>query len=122
MIVRKISLIMFALNASVSFLAAAGSEAVWGIKMETGIGDTIEAVNQATQSVGSGPVGLIEAAAGAVIAAMTLLSNILVIVFAAPTLFLNLGIPSFIVTFIFAPLYLVVGYDIIAIFRGDSGI
>jgi len=56
------------------------------------------------------------------IAAISLVVDLLAIAFAGPVLFSNLGVPDFIVTFLFAPLYLVVAIDIVAILRGDSGI
>jgi hypothetical protein len=113
---------MMMANAAAAFLAAAGSGTVWGIETETGLASTAEAVDSSAQSIGSGPVGLVDAVAGVTIAAITALNEILSIAFAAPTLFTNLGVPGFITGFVFAPLYVMVAIDIIAILRGDSGI
>lgn len=122
MILRKITIMMFVLNASVNFLAAAGSGEVWGVEMQTGVGETAQAVDQAARDIGSGPLGVVDAVAGLTIAAVNIAVSLLEMVFAAPTMFLNLGVPGYIVTFLFAPLYVVVAIDLLAIFRGDSGI
>lgn len=122
MIVRKITIMMIALNASVAFIAAAGGDAVWGVEMATGIGDTVSEVQSAAESIGSGPVGLIEAVTGMGIAALTLIVDLVEIAFAGPILFQNLGVPEFVTAFVFAPLYIVVAIDMVAILRGDSGI
>lgn len=122
MIIRKVTIAMIALNAAIAFLAAAGAASAWGVQMQTGIGDTVEQVNDAAEEIGSGPVGLIEAVSGMGIAAITLIVDLVEIAFAGPRLLQNMGVPSFITTFIFAPLYVVVAIDIVAILRGDSGI
>lgn len=122
MIARKVTIITLALNGAVNFLAAAGSAEVWGISYELGVGETIESAQQAAQEVGSGPSGFFDAAVGMTIAAISLFADLLQIPFAAPTMLLNVGVPAFIVTFLFVPLYVVVAIDIIAILRGDSGI
>jgi hypothetical protein len=122
MIIRKVTIMMLALNASIAFLGAAGAGTVWGIDMETGISDTVEQVQESAEEIGSGPVGLIEAVTGMGIAAISLVVNLVEIAFAGPRLFNNLGVPGFITTFVWSPLYLVVAIDIVAIFRGDSGI
>lgn len=122
MIVRKVTIMTMALNAAVTFLAAAGSEAVWGIEYETGIGDTVTSVTESAKTITSGPSGFFDAVTGMTLAALNLLVDLLQLPFAAPTMLLNMGVPQFIVVFVFAPLYVVVAIDIIAILRGDSGI
>ena len=122
MIFRKITIIMFVTNAAVNFLNAAGLREVWGVQPQTGIGEEASRAQQAAESVGSGPLGLIDALGGATVAAIDAMTSLFAIIFAAPTLLANLGVPTFIVTFIFAPLYIVVAIDVIAILRGDSGI
>jgi hypothetical protein len=122
MIIRKVTIMMLALNAAVAFLGAAGAAEAYGIQQETGISDTVDQVQSSAETIGSGPVGLIEAVTGMAIAAISLVVDLLAIAFAGPVLFSNLGVPDFIVTFLFAPLYLVVAIDIVAILRGDSGI
>lgn len=122
MIIRRISIMLFAANAAAAFLAEAGSGRVWGIEQETGINYLAEDVEAAAQSIGSGPLGLIDALGGVAVAAISLVTDLTEIIFAAPILLNSLGTPSWIVTFVFAPLYIVVAFDIIAIMRGDSGI
>lgn len=122
MIIRKITVMLVMLNAAAAFLIAAGSGSVYGIEMETGISSTVESVESAAESVGSGPVGLIDALGGATVAAVSGIDSLITMAFAAPTLFSNLGVPGFIVAFVFAPLYVVVALDMIAVLRGDSGI
>jgi len=113
---------MVVLNAAIAFLGAAGAAQAWGVQQETGISDTVSQVQSAAEDIGSGPVGPIEAVSGMGIAAISLIVNLTEIAFAGPRLFNNLGVPEFVTGFIFAPLYIVVAIDIVAILRGDSGI
>jgi hypothetical protein len=122
MIVRKVTIMTLALNAAVAFLASAGAADAWGVNMNTGLSDTVSQVQNSAQSISSGPVGLIEAATGMAVAAISLITDLLEIAFAAPTLLNNIGAPPFITAFFFAPLYIVVAIDMVAILRGDSGI
>lgn len=118
MIIRKITIIMFMANAAANFLKAAGAQEVWGVTAEPGVGQEVQRANESAAEIGSGPVGLIDALGGATVAAVDALAGLFSIIFAAPTLLLNVGVPTFIVTFVFAPLYLIVAIDVIAILRG----
>jgi len=122
MIIRRSLVILLMLNAAAVFLVAAGSGSVWGIELQTGMGAIVEEVNSAAQNITSGPVGLIQAVGGLAIAAVSLVVSLLTLVFAAPLLFQNLGVPTFITTFLFAPLYIVVALDLVTIIRGGSEI
>jgi len=123
MIIRKVTIAFICLNAALVFLSAAGAAEAWGVDMNGGgISDTVEQVNSAAEEIGSGPVGLVESVAGMGIAAVTLIVDLVEMAFAGPRLLDNMGVPDFVVAFIFAPLYVVVAIDIVAILRGDSGI
>lgn len=122
MILRQITVMMLVANAAAAFLRNAGSGEVWGIEQETAIGGIVSDVNSAAESLGSGPVGLVDAIGGATVAAVSAVADILDVIFAFPLLAHSLGVPGFIVTFVAAPLYVVVAIDVIAILRGDSGI
>lgn len=122
MILRKITIMMFVLNASVTFLARAGSSTVYGIEMTTGFGNVASTVEKSAKNFEGGGLGIVDAVAGLTVAATEIITGLLGIVFAAPGMFENLGVPGFIVGFVFAPLYVAVAIDILALFRGDSGI
>ena len=122
MIIRKITIITIALNASVVFLANIGSAEVWGIEMSPGIGETVSEVQSVAQNISAGPSGVFDAMVGLVLASITLVVDLLQLPFALPILASNLGVPPEINAFVFGPLYLVVAIDIVAIMRGDSGI
>ena len=119
MILRKITIIMMVANAAGAFLIAAGAPAVWGMSPETGIEGTTDAVNESASEIttergGSGDLF------GIVSGAISTARQIAQLPFAAPLLLLNLGVPEFIVSFIFAPLYVVVSLDMISLMRGGT--
>ena len=118
MVIRTLTIILVMSNASAGFLLTAGVADVWGISPETGIGSEVARGQESAEAVGSGPVGLIDAMGGATIAAVDAITGTFSIMFAAPTLLLNMGIPAFIVTFAFAPLYIAAAFDIASILRG----
>jgi len=118
MIIRKVTIMMLVLHASLLFLAAAGAGEVYGVEMQSGVSQAIAAANDAAAEIGSGPVGIIEAVAGVTLAAVQLISSVAQIAFAGPQLFNNLGVPAFITTFFWAPLYVMVAIDFVSIMRG----
>jgi hypothetical protein len=53
-----------------------------------------------------------------VIAAASAVSTIFEVAIAGPQLFLNLGVPAPVVTFVAAPLYVIVGLDVLQVLSG----
>jgi hypothetical protein len=118
MIIRKVTIMMVVLHASLLFLAAAGAGEVFGVSMQSGVGEAVASANNAAEDIGSGPVGVVEAVAGVTIAALQLVASVLQVAFAGPQLFRNLGVPGFITAFFWFPLYIVVAIDFVSIMRG----
>lgn len=123
MIIRRALVILLMMNAAATFLVFAGSGAVWGVEMQTGIQSEVEQVNQSAQTIGSGPVGLIEAVGGLAVAAVSAIVKMLgLITVGGPMMLGNIGVPDYIVAFVFGPIYVVVALDLITIIRGGPSI
>ncbi|QSG02531.1 hypothetical protein [Natranaeroarchaeum sulfidigenes] len=118
MMIRSLTIILVMSNAAANFLYSAGVAQVWGMGPETGIDREVSRGQDAAEAIGSGPLGLIDAIGGATLAAVDALTGFFSIIFAAPTLVLNMGVPEFIVIFAFAPLYIAAAFDLISVLRG----
>jgi len=60
----------------------------------------------------------LNAAAAVMVAAASSVSIIFEVALAGPTLFLNLGVPAPLVAFVAAPLYVIVGLDVLQVLSG----
>lgn len=106
------------LNASAAAFVGSGVAADWGVEPDVGGGEAVNATkDNATQgfepSQGSGSTlfTLFGTAAGGG-------TQVLAIIFAFPTMIDNLGVPDFLVTFIFAPLQVIWWGAIVYLFAG----
>ena len=119
--------------AATAFLSEAGAAAAWGVDMtlegpisdslasveETLVGDPEDPDSSGVLEAGVGGLDLVAGLAALAFSGLTYIVMIIEIPLALPVLFLNLGVPSFIVWFVFAPLYVVVMLDIAALLMGD---
>lgn len=117
MIIRRITILLVCANLTAGFLTAAGAPAVLGIEPHTGIDDDVQHANESASSI-SDNLGIISSIVGLTITVVDTLVEIARLPFAAPTLALNLGVPQFIVAFVFGPLYIAVGIDLLSVARG----
>lgn len=113
----NIAILLILVNSGATFFMATGVAADWGISPEVGGDSEVDEIEQTANNVesnsgtGSTLLGLYDAVTGA-------FSSLIQIVFAGPTMLQNLGVPSEITAFFFAPLYLLVGADIIYVLSG----
>lgn len=118
MMIRSLTIILVMSNAAANFLYRAGVAQVWGMTPETGIGREVSRGEAAAEAIGSGPLDLIDAIGGATLASVDAITGFFSIIFAAPSLLLNMGVPEFIVLFAMAPLYIAAAFDLISVLRG----
>jgi|APHM01.1.fsa_nt_gi hypothetical protein len=113
----NILIILVALNASAVLVGSIGLGAEAGYNPTVGGDDRIEEANQSASNVeGSG--GVIDSFVGAVLNAASQLVTIFSVVVAGPQMLLNLGVPGPIVALVAAPLYIVVGIDLLEVISG----
>lgn len=117
MIIRTLTILIIMANAATGFLVAAGVVDVYGIEPESGVDQEVNETNENAKEI-EDDQSVIESVVGTAITAVNSLQNLLAVPFAAPILALNLGVPSFIVSFVFAPLYIAAAIDVLSVIRG----
>jgi len=108
---RAVIFLIF-LNAAAGVFVASGVAADWGVSPTPG-GD--DALNDAKDSASSiqGDGGFAQTLFGAFAGAANAFETIFGVVFAGPLMISNLGVPAWLVGFVFAPTYLIVPIDLV---------
>jgi len=113
----NVTIILMLLNATPALLVNSGVAEDFGVEPEVGGNEKIDQANQGLDTVEpSGGIGdtlfqLFSSVTEPVKAVMDVL-------FAGPAMFNSLGVPEWLTTFIFAPLYLITGGTIIYVLAG----
>jgi len=113
----NIAVILFLLNASAGLMVASGFAEDVGVDLDPGADDELEAVNSSSQNVSTGS-SIGQTLFGTIAEAAKTAQTIFSIIFIAPIMFQNLGVPSFITAFVFAPMYIYVSVDILNVLTG----
>ncbi|MFD1515695.1 hypothetical protein [Halomarina rubra] len=113
----NIMVFLVMLNAAAGLVTATGIGPAIGANPTVGGDQQIDQAEDEARSIASDRSALDNFVNG-VISAATTLVTIFGIVIAAPLMFSNLGVPAVLVTFLFAPLYLFVGLDILQVISG----
>lgn len=108
------------LNGSASIMSASGLTADMGINPSPEMQEEMDNVIGHAQE-GFGPnAGIGDTLFAMFGAALSTVNTIVTGIFLAPQMFINLGFPSWFVVPVFAPMYLVVTYDLIFVATGRS--
>lgn len=116
-VTTTILILMVLMNGTVGIMESSGLSDDLGVELAPGIGDEIDsAVSKAqdgfsTGGIGSTLFGLFAAAGG-------FFNAFLKTVFAAPSMFMNLGFPEWFVVPIFVPLYIISMFEVVYAFTG----
>jgi len=115
-----ILMFLILMNATVGLLGAAGVYEAAGvqpsIQTDGSIEDTKQNLSDVSPETGSG--GVPGSFVGAVTGLASSVVPVITSIFAAPLMFRSLGVPDIIVGFVFSPLYLIVGVDVINFITG----
>lgn len=111
-------IILVLLNASAVMVGAIGMDDI-GYSPEIGGGDQIADAESEARSLSTERSALDQFVAG-VIAAVDTVRTIFGVVIAGPQMLANLGVPGPIVAFFAAPIYILVGLDLLQIISGRS--
>jgi hypothetical protein len=112
-----IAIVLVSLNASAAVVTASGVGEDMGIDPAVGGDQAIADVQQLSQSLDPN-TGIIESFVGMSIFAFDALGNVFSLLFVGPEMVMNLGVPVWAATFVFAPLYLIVFADGIYVIAG----
>jgi len=113
----RIVIFLVLLNAAAGVMVQSGVANDWGISPTPGGGEAIEEANQTASEIkGSGGFG--DTLFGAFAGAANAFGDIFGAATAGPTMLSNLGIPGWLVGFVFAPLYILIGIDLVFILTG----
>lgn len=87
-----------------------------GVEPDVGGGEEIGQVTNESQNVESDVGGVSGTWIGNVVAGARRVASMFSVVYAGPTMLNNLGVPGWLVTFVFAPMYIVVALDVLSVF------
>lgn len=105
------------LNGSAGVFVQSGAAADWGVAPNPGGDQAIEEANSTSQDLQSSG-GFGDTLFGLFVSVANWFSNLIGAIFAAPSMFVNLGMPAYLATFIFGPLYILATADIAYILTG----
>jgi len=111
-------IVLVLLNASAVMAGAIGLTDI-GYTPDIGGGDEIDEAQSTAETISTERSALDEFVAG-IIAAADSVRQIFGIAIAGPTMLANLGVPGPIVAFLAAPLYILVGLDILQVISGRA--
>jgi len=114
--ITTVILLMF-MNATPALLVQSGVAEDMGIEPTVGGGDTIDEANEDMSAIE--PSGGLAPTLFQLYTSVTSpVRSVMSIAFAGPSMLMNLGVPSWLVGFMFAPLYLITGGTLIYVLTG----
>jgi hypothetical protein len=113
----NIVVLLVLLNASAVFVGALPVTEEVGYQPAVGGDDAINEAQETGDQIQSDRSSL-DQFVGGIIAAASTIATILSVVVAGPQMLINLGAPSVLVTFIAAPLYILVALDLLQVLSG----
>jgi len=109
-------------NGTVTVMSGSGLTEDLGVELAPGISDNMENVTSEMKKGFSPDVGVVESFISMAVAAVSLFEVVITGLFAAPSMFLNLGFPEWIVVPLFAPAYLLSTLEMVFIATGRDAI
>lgn len=106
----RVAIFLLILSSSATAFEASGVAEDWGVEPETGMSDQIAELEAAMAQINPSNLG------STLFGMYTSVTKVIQIVFNfvlyGPIMFMNLGVPGWLVSLVFAPQYLFVGADI----------
>lgn len=113
----NILVILILLNSAAVFVGTLPVSGDLGYQPTVGGDDAINDATEAGEEIQSERSSL-EQFVGGILAAASTITTMLGVVVAGPTMLINLGVPTAIVTLVAAPLYVYVGLDLLQVLSG----
>lgn len=105
------------LSAAANVIVESGIANAFGAEVQPGASAKLQEAKASASNIGAGGIGG-ETLAGMFITAGQTVEAIIQAMFAAPIMFTNLGVPSLLVGFVFAPMVVIAGLDILYVVTG----
>lgn len=118
---KNILIFLILLNAAAGFAAASGVAGDMSYQPTVGGDEQIEQANEAGQTVQS-ERSAVDSFIGGILEAADTFVQMLGVVVIGPQMLINIGAPPALVTFVAAPLYAIVGLDVLYIISNRSGL
>jgi hypothetical protein len=109
---------MILLNGSTTIMAASGLSEDIGIELAPGVNDAMQNVVDDMKKGFSPDIGVIESLISMLTAGLNLFKVVVEGLYAAPSMFINLGFPAWAVNVLMAPLYLISTLEMMFIATG----
>jgi hypothetical protein len=106
------------MNGTVGIMASSGLQEDIGVQLAPGVSDSVDQSVDKAKSGLNADAGIGETLVSVILSGLLLFKGIIVGVFAAPTMFVNLGFPAWVVAPIAAPLYVIATLEFIFIATG----
>jgi hypothetical protein len=100
------------LNAAAAVLVSSGVAADWGVQPNPGGDEELSSANQTAASFEPSG-GAFQTLFSMYTSVTDTFSNVIGVATAGPRMFANLGVPGWLTTFLFAPLYILVAIDLV---------
>jgi len=117
----QVLIVLLVINGAVGIADASGLSEDLGTQFDTGVSEDLNAAIDHAKAGFSPDSGTGETLFNLFISAFVFVKGLITAVFSAPTLFMNLGFPSWFVIPMFAPMYAIAMLDLVyvAAGRGD---
>lgn len=109
-------------NGTVTVMSASGLSEDLGVELAPGVSESMNDVVDKMKEGFSPNIGVVESVLSMALAGLGIFEVVITGLFAAPTMFMNLGFPSWIVLPVFAPAYLVSTLEMVFIATGRDAI
>lgn len=117
-ITSTILAVMLLMNGTVTVMAASGLSDDLGVTLSPGVSDAMDNVTQEMKDGFSPEVSVTESLISMFVAGLQLLQVLVEGLYALPTMLMNLGFPSWIVTPLMAPLYMLSTLELVYVATG----
>lgn len=117
-ITTALLLLVVLLNGATGIMAASGLSDDIGIEATTGVGTEIDSIQNDIQDAFSADTSVVESLILLFLELKDVFAVVIQGAFAAPSLFMNLGFPSWIVLPMFAPMYFVSVIELASVVTG----
>lgn len=117
-ITSTILVFMLLINGGVTIMESSGLNEDLGVELAPGVSEAMDDVTDRMQEGFQPNIGVVESLINLFLAGLGIFQVVIEGVFAAPSMFMNLGFPDYIVSALFAPAYLISTLEMVFIATG----
>lgn len=117
-ITSTILVFMILINGGVTIMESSGLSDDLGVELAPGVSEAMDNVTERMKQGFQPNIGVVESLINLFLAGLGIFQVVIEAVFAAPSMFMNLGFPDYIVSALFAPAYLISTLEMVFIATG----